>query len=114
MARKFVALYDRMEGKDIYDAFYCLDLDFDSEKLLKVLSDMIIFYKLDRFIFLKELLLKIKDARKNAYYIENSTNHFIPRKLRPDWKIFIDTLILKMERLDRVLFITGKGKQCTE
>ena len=37
-------------------------------------------------------------ARKNAYYIGNSTNHFIPRNLRPDWKVFIDTLLLKIER----------------
>jgi len=33
MARKFIALYNRMEGKDIYDLFYCLDLDFDEREL---------------------------------------------------------------------------------
>lgn len=102
MARKFVTLYNRMEGKDIYDLFYCLELDFNSEKLSEALLAMINFYKLDRSLFLKDLLLKIKEARKNAYYIGNFTNHFIPRKLRPDWKTFIDTLIMKIERLDGV------------
>lgn len=98
MARKFIALYNRMEGKDIYDLFYCLDLNFDPERLFKALTIMLDFYKLDQPTFFKDLLLKLKNARKNAYYIGNSTNHFIPRKLRPDWITFIDTLILKIER----------------
>jgi len=45
-----------------------------------------------------EFYLMQREARENAYYIGNSTNHFIPRNLRPDWKVFIDTLILKIER----------------
>ncbi|MEA1865227.1 MAG: nucleotidyl transferase AbiEii/AbiGii toxin family protein, partial [Euryarchaeota archaeon] len=43
MARKFIALYNRMEGKDIYDLFYCLDLDFNRENLLKALKIMLDF-----------------------------------------------------------------------
>ncbi|MCD5409394.1 MAG: nucleotidyl transferase AbiEii/AbiGii toxin family protein [Methanocellales archaeon] len=97
MARKFITLYNRTEGKDIYDAFYCLDLNFDREDLLKALSLMLDFYKVNPQGFLNELLLRLKEARKNAYYIGNSTNHFIPRNLRPDWKVFIDTLMLKTE-----------------
>lgn len=97
MARKFITLYNRMEGKDIYDLFYCLDLDFDKGDLLKALSLMLDFYKVNQQSFLNELLLRLKEARKNAYYIGNSTNHFIPRNLRPDWKVLIDTLMLKIE-----------------
>jgi len=98
MARKFVALYNRMEGKDIYDLFYCLDLDFDKENLFKALDIMLDFYRIGHPGFLGDLLSRLEDARENSYYIGNSANHFIPRNLRPDWKIFIDTLILKIER----------------
>ncbi len=98
MARKFIALYNRMEGKDIYDLFYCLDLDFDKEDLSKALNLMLDFYRISQLGFPDNLMLRLEDARKNSYYIGNSTNHFTPRNLRPDWKIFIDTLILKIER----------------
>lgn len=54
-----------------------IDLDFISDKGLN------------------EKISTIKDRVKD--YIGNSTNHFIPRNLRPDWKVFIDTLILKIE-----------------
>ena len=97
MARKFIALYNRMEGKDIYDLFYCLDLEFDRKNLVKALKFVLDFYKVNQASFLNALLLRLKEARKNAYYIGNSTNHFIPRNLRPEWKVFIDTLSLKIE-----------------
>lgn len=99
MARKFVALYNRMEGKDIYDLFYCLDLDFDKENLFKALDIMLDFYRIGHPGFLDDLLSRLEGARENSYYIGNSANHFIPRNLRPDWKIFIDTLILKIEMI---------------
>lgn len=96
MARKLIALYDRTEGKDMYDVFYSLDLDFDMDSLTRALDLMCELYRIDHF--LEKLLLKLRDAKKNILYIENSTNHFIPRSLRPDWKIFVDTLIMKVER----------------
>jgi predicted nucleotidyltransferase component of viral defense system len=58
---------------------------------------MLDFYRIDQPGFPDELLLRLRNARKNSYYIGNSANHFIPRDLRPDWKVFIDTLILKIE-----------------
>jgi len=59
---------------------------------------MLDFYRIERSSFLNLLLLKLQNAKKNSYYIGNSANHFLPRNLRPEWKIFIDTLILKIER----------------
>ena len=50
------------------------------------------------------LIDKLHELRKNADYIGNSTNHFIPRKRRPDWRIFIDTLSQNLERF----FMTGR------
>ena len=99
IARKLITLYNRMEGKDIYDLFYCLDLEYSVKDLLKALEFTLKFYKVDQFKFSNEILSRLKAARKNAYYIGNSTNHFIPRRLRPDWKSFIDTLIPKIERM---------------
>jgi len=99
MARKFIALYNRMEGKDIYDIFYCLDLSYDEENFFKALTLMLDFYRVNQAGFLSNLLLRLEGARNNAYYIGNSTNHFIPRNLRPEWKVFIDTLILKTDRV---------------
>ncbi|MBU4076160.1 MAG: nucleotidyl transferase AbiEii/AbiGii toxin family protein [Euryarchaeota archaeon] len=43
MARKFIALYRRMEGKDIYDLFYCLEMDFDKNVMRKALNLMLDF-----------------------------------------------------------------------
>lgn len=97
MARKLITLYNRMEGKDIYDLFYSLDLDYDKENLNKALKIMLEIYKINQTDFEKELIMKLKTARKNASYIGNTTNHFIPRNLRPNWKILIDTLISKIE-----------------
>ncbi len=97
MARKFIALYNRLEGKDIYDLFYCLELDFNRARLDEALRYMVAFYKLNERDFRKELLLRLQDARKNAYYIGNATNHFIPRDLRPAWAVFIDTLLLNIK-----------------
>ena len=91
-------MYNRMEGKDIYDLFYCLDLGVDRENLCAALKIMLDFYNMDKTQFPKDLLRKLQEARKNAFYIGNSTNHFIPRDLRPDWKIFIETLKLKIEQ----------------
>ena len=103
MARKFIALYRRMEGKDIYDLFYCLEMDFDKNVMRKALDLMLDFYRIDKKDFLDNLILRLKNAKANSYFIGNSTNHFIPRNLRPNWKVFIDTLIIKMKDLGDLL-----------
>ena len=97
MARKFITLYNRLEGKDIYDLFFCLELNFSRARLDEALRPMLAFYKLNEVDFQKELLRRLQDARKNAYYIGNATNHFIPRDLRPAWGEFIDTLLLNIK-----------------
>lgn len=103
MARKFIALYRRMEGKDIYDLFYCLEMDFDKNVMRKALNLMLDFYRIDKKDFLDNLILKLKNAKANSYFIGNSTNHFIPRNLRPNWKVFIDTLVIKLNDIAELL-----------
>jgi predicted nucleotidyltransferase component of viral defense system len=93
IARKIVALYRRLDGKDIYDVFYSLLLDFDIKKVKKSLKLLLNFYKIEKDY--KEVLMditeKLKDNQKNKL-ICYSTNHFIPKHLRPDWKMLILTL----------------------
>ena len=72
-------------------------MDFDEENFLKALKLMLDFYKVNQASLLKELLQRLNSAGKNSYYIGNSTNPFIPRDMRPNWKVFIDTLIFKIE-----------------
>ncbi|AFK22074.1 nucleotidyl transferase AbiEii/AbiGii toxin family protein [Pyrococcus sp. ST04] len=44
LAKKIVALYNRMEGKDIYDAFHALNVEFKTDKFLKALELTTKFY----------------------------------------------------------------------
>ena len=99
IARKLMALHNRLEGKDMYDLFYSLDLKFDKKTLFEILDELIKFYKISKVEFAKKLLVQLERAKGNAIYIGNSTNHFIPHRLRPNWKIFIATLKMKIEKL---------------
>ncbi len=105
IARKIVALHQRFEGKDIYDIYYSLDLEFEISKFIIALNLVLDFYKIkmDLNKFFDSLLKKTKDAYKNSKFIGNTTNHFIPKKLRPNWGIFINTLEDKLIKLKEKL-----------
>ena len=97
-AQKLIALYNRGEGKDIYDVFYILDEKIDRAAFDQALAFMVAGYKIKTESFPKDLIKKLQALQKNAAYIGNSTNHFIPRQRRPDWRTFIDSLIQNLER----------------
>ena len=101
LAMKLAALYGRTEGKDMYDLFYGLEADYDKSKLGKALEIQLRFYKIDktREELFEALSQKLDQAVKKSEYIGNSTNHYIPAKLRPDWQVFIKTLRRKIEKL---------------
>jgi len=98
MARKVIALYSRTEGKDIYDVYHCFNLEYDHEKFMKAMELMLDFYKIEPNTFIGNLIEKLRDANKDYIYIQNSTSHYIPTKLRPDWRIMIRELIEKLEK----------------
>lgn len=98
MARKFIALHNRTEGKDIYDLFYALDLGFDAGSLTSALRLAREFYHIDEEGFWIRIDAKLAEARANWRYVGQSTNQFIPSSLRPEWKMFIDTLVMKVRR----------------
>ncbi len=101
LAQKLISLSRRMEGKDIYDTFYGLDLKIDKQKLHASLTNLFKHYhiKLNYDDFLKDLLGKLSDAETNAFYIGNSTNHFIPKMIRPNWTVFIRGLQEKIKQI---------------
>lgn len=74
---KLDCLVSRREGKDIYDLYYLLDKDFKIKNSKKIINSL----DLDK----KEIKL-----------IADSTNHYIPRNLRPDWEMFIEKLKEKL------------------
>jgi hypothetical protein len=93
LSKKFAALYSRTEGKDIYDVYHCTKLEYDSEKFNEAMDLMLNFYKIEKDTFFVNLTGKLKKANENYLYIQNSTNHYIPARLRPDWRIMINDLI---------------------
>jgi len=97
LARKLLALYNRGEGKDMYDVFYLLEEKIDFAAFGRALTFVQEDYRVTSDTFPEDLIDKMHILRKNATYIGNSTNHFIPRQKRPDWGTFIDSLI---ENLD--------------
>ncbi|GAB6136349.1 nucleotidyl transferase AbiEii/AbiGii toxin family protein [Thermococcus prieurii] len=98
LAKKMVALYNRMEGKDIYDLFHALNMGFDIDKFLKALGLTLRFYHIEGD-FWNGLTGKLREAKKNARQIGNSTNHFIPKTLRPNWEELIESLRFRIEEL---------------
>ncbi len=91
LARKMVAFYNRTEGKDIYDIFHTLCCDFNRESLEKTVAMNLKFYRIEGN-FYQGLIRRLNEAEKNAKYIGNSTNHFIPGRLRPNWRELMITL----------------------
>ena len=98
LAKKIVALYNRMEGKDIYDVFHTFNMAFEMEKFLKALELNTKFYRIEGD-FWDELISRLSQAKKNARQIGNSTNHFIPKTLRPNWEELIESLNFRIEEL---------------
>lgn len=98
LAKKIVALYSRMEGKDIYDLFHALNMEFEMDKFLKALELTTKFYHIEGD-FWGGLIVKLGQAKKNARQIGNSANHFIPKTLRPNWEELIESLHFGIEEL---------------
>jgi len=90
-----------MEGKDIYDVFYALKLDFKEKEFEEALKLTLDFYRINGRNLFKELIEKLDEAKKNARYIGNSANHFIPKNLRPNWIEIIESLKAEIENLQQ-------------
>ncbi|OQX19471.1 MAG: hypothetical protein BWK75_05595 [Candidatus Altiarchaeales archaeon A3] len=98
LSRKFIVLYSRTEGKDIYDVYHCTMLEYNPEKFKKSLDLMLKFYKIEKETFFINLVEKLKKANENYRYIQNSTYHYVPTRMRPEWRIIIKELLAYMKK----------------
>ncbi|MBD3203178.1 hypothetical protein GF327_02710 [Candidatus Woesearchaeota archaeon] len=98
IAMKFITLYTRNEGKDIFDLYYSLKSDFDFKKVKFSIQKLKKFYEIKENIF-DSIIKKLKLLKTNYKTIQNSTNHYIPKDLRPDWKMLITGLLFEIEKL---------------
>lgn len=105
LARKLTAIYSRSEGKDMYDVFHMPELEFDEKALRAAIRQMLGFLKLRLGVgeFFGKLAEKVEAAEGNWRYIRDSTNHYIPLDLRPNWDTFIRSLGLKIGSLREVV-----------
>lgn len=94
LGQKLVALYQRTLGKDIFDVYHALEIDIDISVLGKTLGRRLLFNHIDSNVneFIRDLLEKRSMLMKDAANIGNSANHYIPRSLRPDWRVLISSL----------------------
>jgi predicted nucleotidyltransferase component of viral defense system len=101
MARKLHALFERKEGKDIYDIALVID-KIEKRKLLSSLKEVLRSEKkkISSKKFIEKLISDLKNV--DCKKIRNITNPYIPLANRPkEWKILIDTLIDNLEKLVR-------------
>lgn len=101
IAQKIMALGNRVEGKDVYDLFFALKLDFSREQLMEATELRAGLRNDERKAI--EVIGSILERRElfqsNWSMIMNSTNHYIPRSKRPQWKAMISGLFDILELL---------------
>jgi len=69
--QKLLAFVNRTDGKDAYDLYYLLQLDYKSQDIKK-----------DLIIRSKEKINYLLLDKKQIKYLENSINYYIPRSKR--------------------------------
>ncbi|MFH0837456.1 MAG: nucleotidyl transferase AbiEii/AbiGii toxin family protein [Candidatus Aenigmatarchaeota archaeon] len=100
LARKLYALYNRMEGKDVYDVNIGLKKIKEKKNFLKAIDCVLKLEKekttLNKFI--KETCDKLEKADTKT--MKRLTNNYIPISVRPsDWNVLIDDIINNLEAL---------------
>lgn len=84
IAKKLKAFYERNEGKDVYDLYYGLQLDNNSEKIVAILEDVLESAKIDYDKFREGIKRKLDDkALMKSLRLE--ANPYIPKSLRIDF-----------------------------
>jgi len=76
--QKLLAFVNRTDGKDAYDLYYLLQLDYKSQEIKK-----------DLIIRSREKITALLLDKKQIKYLENSINHYIPRSKR----FYLDSLL---------------------
>ena len=82
--QKVMCIMTRLEGKDFFDLHYLLDAVKNPVRISREKKEFL----------LKRLALD----REQIAHVANVINHYIPRRQRPDWDVFLEGLKLKIER----------------
>lgn len=93
IARKIAAVVGREDGKDIFDLSHALDMDFSKRKLQEALKAI----GFGNHVEMKKDIQRRLEGMREKAIIGNSANHYIPSELRPGWRSFTDTLILRLK-----------------
>ncbi len=81
---KMECIMNRIEGKDLFDLYYLIDIHHKPMKFLKEKKEKII----------KRISLEEKEIKSAADII----NHYIPKNKRPSWSIFLEKLKEKIKK----------------
>ncbi len=73
--QKIACIMTRNEGKDFFDLYYLLEIPHESINIDK-----------------EKIMERITFEEKEIRIIADTLNHYVPKKQRPDWKIFLEQL----------------------
>src|SRR3989338_4010108 len=79
--QKIACIMARNEGKDFFDLYYLLEIQHEEIKIDK-----------------DKIIERIASEEKEIKSIANTLNHYVPKKQRPDWKIFLEQLKAKISK----------------
>lgn len=93
-SQKLMALQGRIEGKDVYDLSTLLKKEIDGDLLLSAISKRLALRndKRPHVEFLKDLENRREVFLSDWTMIMNTTNHYIPRDRRPQWRGIINSV----------------------
>ncbi|MCW1301647.1 MAG: nucleotidyl transferase AbiEii/AbiGii toxin family protein [Candidatus Parvarchaeota archaeon] len=90
LARKLYAIHERMEGKDLYDVFYSMEMA-DKRKLYAAAKKFLVKKGIDFGTAIDAIIEKLRNIDNK--YITAKTNSYIPLSLRPtDWRILSNSI----------------------
>ena len=85
---KLHALADRREGKDVFDIWGMYENDLRLEEAIALLSGPTPYLPPPADI-LTGAMHNLRHMESSVRMVSNSTNHFIPRPFRPEWKLIL-------------------------
>ncbi|MBI2151251.1 nucleotidyl transferase AbiEii/AbiGii toxin family protein [Candidatus Woesearchaeota archaeon] len=80
--QKVACIMTRNEGKDFFDLYYLLEVSHEAMKIDK-----------------EKIIERITFEEKEIRVIADTLNHYVPKKQRPDWKIFLEQLKEKIREV---------------
>jgi len=84
VAKKLKTFYDRGSGKDLYDIYYSLRHNEDTQEIIEALKKVLKSEEIEYKEFVSRFFSRLKDVEA-IRRVHASTNPYVPRKLRVSW-----------------------------